>query len=55
MSMACIDILSPAAWREFGPGPWQPEINVRGFIQSSYAPYAGNEFFLPGWSADERG
>jgi formate C-acetyltransferase len=38
----------PAAspWRQFHPGLWQNEINVRDFIQQNYEPYDGDESFL---------
>lgn len=35
-----------AAWREFQPGLWQSEINVRDFIQLNYTPYDGDDSFL---------
>jgi formate C-acetyltransferase len=37
---------SPSPWREFHPGLWQNEINVRDFIQQNYEPYDGDESFL---------
>jgi formate C-acetyltransferase len=33
-------------WREFEPGLWQKEIDVRNFIQQNYTPYEGSESFL---------
>ncbi|MBE7045767.1 MAG: formate acetyltransferase, partial [Ruminococcaceae bacterium] len=33
-------------WKDFQPGIWQEEINVRDFIQKNYTPYEGNEDFL---------
>ena len=27
-------------WKDFTPGVWQNEINVRDFIQKNYTPYA---------------
>lgn len=33
-------------WRNFRPGDWQREINVRNFIQKNYTPYDGNDLFL---------
>jgi formate C-acetyltransferase len=33
-------------WKEFAPGLWQKEINVRDFIQQNYEPYEGDESFL---------
>jgi formate C-acetyltransferase len=33
-------------WREFTPGLWQKEINIREFIQQNYTPYEGDESFL---------
>jgi formate C-acetyltransferase len=35
-----------AAWKDFRPGLWQNEIDVRDFIQQNYAPYDGDEAFL---------
>jgi formate C-acetyltransferase len=37
-----------AAWRNFEPGPWQDEIDVRDFIQRNYTPYTGSAKFLVG-------
>jgi formate C-acetyltransferase len=34
------------AWRDFKPGLWQRDINVRWFIQQNYAPYEGDGAFL---------
>jgi formate C-acetyltransferase len=34
------------AWRNFNPGLWTHEINVRDFIQKNYTPYEGNSRFL---------
>src|SRR6187401_1395487 len=36
----------PPAVKEFAPGLWQTEINVRDFIQQNYEPYEGDESFL---------
>src|SRR6185436_4533611 len=36
----------PAGVKEFAPGLWQKEINVRDFIQQNYEPYEGDESFL---------
>jgi len=33
-------------WKEFKPGKWQTEINVRDFIQKNFTPYEGDESFL---------
>lgn len=33
-------------WREFKPGLWTTEINVRDFIQKNYTPYEGDGAFL---------
>ncbi len=38
-------------WKEFKPGKWQDEINVRDFIQTNYTPYEGDESFLAGPTA----
>ena len=35
-------------WKDFNPGVWQNEINVRDFIQKNYTPYEGDESFLQG-------
>jgi formate C-acetyltransferase len=34
------------AWREFKPGLWQRDINVRWFLQNNYTPYEGDSSFL---------
>ncbi|MBR3943356.1 MAG: formate C-acetyltransferase [Clostridia bacterium] len=34
------------SWRNFNPGLWQKEINVRDFIQQNYTPYDGDDKFL---------
>ncbi len=34
------------AWREFKPGLWQRQINVRWFLQQNYKPYEGDAAFL---------
>src|SRR6185436_6917794 len=36
----------PAGLKEFAPGLWQKEINVRDFIQQNYDPYEGDGSFL---------
>ncbi len=36
------------AWRGFTPGTWCDAIDVRGFIQSNYTPYEGDDSFLAG-------
>jgi formate C-acetyltransferase len=33
-------------WKEFSPGNWMTEVNVREFIQKNYTPYEGDESFL---------
>jgi formate C-acetyltransferase len=35
-------------WRDFKPGLWQRDVNVRWFIQQNYAPYEGDGTFLAG-------
>lgn len=35
-------------WREFIPGRWQEEIDVRDFVQKNYTPYIGDDTFLAG-------
>ena len=39
--------LSPG-WEGFTAGPWCDTIDVRGFIQANYTPYAGDASFLSG-------
>ena len=34
------------AWRNFTPGKWQKNIDLRDFIQKNYTPYTGDEHFL---------
>jgi len=34
------------AWRDFVPGPWVEQIDVRDFIQRNYRPYEGGADFL---------
>lgn len=34
------------AWKDFKPGRWQREIDVRDFILNNYTPYDGDECFL---------
>jgi len=33
-------------WKDFVPGRWQDEVNVRQFIQLNYTPYEGDDSFL---------
>ncbi len=35
-------------WKDFNPGSWTSDINVRSFIQHNYTPYEGDESFLAG-------
>ncbi len=35
-------------WRNFDPGTWCTEINVRSFLRHNYTPYDGDEAFLEG-------
>lgn len=35
-------------WKDFNPGFWQSEINVRDFIQQNYEPYEDDASFLAG-------
>jgi formate C-acetyltransferase len=35
-------------WKDFKPGQWTQEIDVRDFIQSNYTPYTGDDSFLTG-------
>jgi formate C-acetyltransferase len=39
---------SPLPLKEFRPGLWEKEINVRDFIQQNYTPWAGESSFLVG-------
>lgn len=39
---------SAEAWKGFTPGPWQNQIDVRGFILANYTPYQGDASFLAG-------
>ncbi len=38
-------------WKEFKPGSWINEIDVRDFIQKNYTPYEGDASFLEGATA----
>jgi formate C-acetyltransferase len=42
-------------WRDFRPGLWQKEIDVRDFIQQNYTPYEGDASFLKPVTARTRG
>ena len=33
-------------WKDFEPGDWNQEINVRDFIQRNYTPYVGDSSFI---------
>ncbi len=35
-------------WKDFKPGAWTQEVNVRDFIQQNWSPYYGDEQFLAG-------
>jgi formate C-acetyltransferase len=35
-------------WRDFQPGSWMTDVNVRSFIQHNYTPYEGDDTFLSG-------
>ena len=35
-------------WKEFKPGRWVDEVDVRDFIMNNYTPYDGDESFLSG-------
>jgi formate C-acetyltransferase len=37
-----------SAWKDFSPGRWMDEINVRDFIRKNITPYEGDESFLQG-------
>ena len=39
-------------WRNFKPGKWQEEINVRDFIVNNYTEYTGDSSFLAGPTED---
>lgn len=34
-------------WKDFVPGVWEKEINVRDFIQKNYTPYDGGDDSSP--------
>jgi formate C-acetyltransferase len=54
MSVQPVHANDRARDREFSPGHWNNEINVRDFIQQNVEPYHGDEFFLKGPSARTR-
>ncbi len=35
-------------WKDFVPGKWDKEVDVRDFIQKNYTPYTGDDSFLAG-------
>ncbi len=37
--------MTERAWRNFTPGIWQENIDVRDFIVKNYTPYEGDESF----------
>ena len=39
-------------WKEFKPGRWVDEVDVRDFIMNNYTPYDGDDSFLQGPTAD---
>ena len=39
-------------WKEFKPGRWETEIDVRDFIMNNYTPYDGDDSFLKGPTDD---
>jgi len=39
-------------WKEFKPGRWVDEVDVRDFIMNNYTPYNGDESFLQGPTVD---
>ena len=39
-------------WKNFKPGAWTEEINVRDFIQQNYTEYTGDDSFLAGPTAE---
>ena len=39
-------------WKEFKPGRWVDEVDVRDFIMNNYTPYNGDDSFLQGPTAD---
>nr|WP_330382089.1 formate C-acetyltransferase [Thermotalea metallivorans] len=41
-------VMDVKGWKDFQPGQWQEEINVRDFIQKNYIPYEGDDSFLVG-------
>ena len=54
MNIQARDMAAPAAapdleaWRDFQPGAWSRDVNVRDFILSNVTPYEGDKSFLSG-------
>ena len=46
MSKPKIEVKDQNAWRNFKPGLWQRDVNVRWFLQTNYTPYDGDGAFL---------
>ncbi len=44
------NVLRNTAWKDFEPGVWMDEVNVRSFIQKNYTLYEGDDTFLAGVS-----
>ncbi len=44
------NVLKNTAWKDFEPGIWMDEVNVRSFIQKNYTLYEGDDSFLAGVS-----
>ena len=44
------NVLKNTAWKDFEPGVWMDEVNVRSFIQKNYTLYEGDDSFLAGVS-----
>ncbi len=42
---------STDAWRDFQPGLWEENVDVRDFVQKNYTPYEGDAEFLSGPTA----
>jgi formate C-acetyltransferase len=48
------DNIPEKSWRDFAPGAWQKDIDVRDFIQRNYTPYEGDNDFLAGPAENTR-
>src|SRR3954452_1517903 len=48
INLASAQLATAKCWRDFQPGPWQRNIDVREFIVRNDTPYLGDERFLVG-------